>query len=870
MERFSTIKKLFAIILICCLFGSILPLHAYAANTYVINGKLISHTDVAWPGEGECWKYVNALYKKIWGVNFNSNFAGDSSTGYNMLRNLSDSKLTLTEDHLKEYVTNAALGSTIRICNSGTLHGNDSSGHSQLIVQKDINGFTIFESLSSGRYEKYFTWSQYCESGYLGGKYSYIKYIKWPSAPAYSGSNITPTDVTNPDNYKYPDPQTTGTFYRTSPTMKDSGENTYVSWIQAVLYQLGYSINIDGSYGQQTENIVKQFQNDNGLEVDGAVGVGTKTKLLELWNEKKAADSHTCNKNSSSYQAAHPHYLVYKCSVCGKEQVDTTVTQRMNSCNSCLPEKSSLTVSAGTSLDYTSFSWSVAGGADCYELIVYRNGEDTPLHWLYNLTSNNYTLQLSAGEYIAYVASINNDLIDSSCWWVYSDKVEFSVSDGGDFAPVVGSEYNGSRYELYNVRIPWYEAKAKCEELGGHLVVITSELENEAVGELVSQGGRHSYWMGMSDNDTEGMWVSVTGEVLTYENWMEGEPNNQNDEDYAVIRNVDGKTWNDAGDTYHNVLAGFICEYETEDNTDDGHIHDYYVTDSIPSTCTEYGYKVYTCDCGDTYTETSELSEHQFYFEYPIITDTSACVDFVADYCRRCCYIENCKLIYPDGIEKDLYLSVNPGDLSSYKDVIEMYKDLLFDADLNAFISTSDEKTIGFVWSEVCIEEATADEAVSTDDESFYYVLSIYKGTELVEEIKTFLPSCEWKFRTDGNHKAVITTYNKQDEIVNFSNVYSLDFMEINADWWGYYGDVDLNGKVNVKDATLVQKYLANMVNLDKHPLKQADVNSDGKLNIRDATVIQKYCAKLDVDSRIGCEYWDGYTAVSGIVVELA
>lgn len=52
-----------------------------------------------------------------------------------MLRNLSDGELTLTIEHLKTYVSNAALGSCLRICNSEYLHGGDGWGHSQIIAQ---------------------------------------------------------------------------------------------------------------------------------------------------------------------------------------------------------------------------------------------------------------------------------------------------------------------------------------------------------------------------------------------------------------------------------------------------------------------------------------------------------------------------------------------------------------------------------------------------------------------------------------------------------------------------------------------------------------------------------------------------------------
>ncbi len=60
-----------------------------------------------------------------------------------------------------------------------------------------------------------------------------------------------------------------------------------------------------------------------------------------------------------------------------------------------------------------------------------------------------------------------------------------------------------------------------------------------------------------------------------------------------------------------------------------------------------------------------------------------------------------------------------------------------------------------------------------------------------------------------------------------------------------FYGDADLNGKVNVKDATQVQKYTAKMLTLEGIAFTQADVTGDGKVNIKDATAIQKYVAKI-------------------------
>lgn len=65
-------------------------------------------------------------------------------------------------------------------------------------------------------------------------------------------------------------------------------------------------------------------------------------------------------------------------------------------------------------------------------------------------------------------------------------------------------------------------------------------------------------------------------------------------------------------------------------------------------------------------------------------------------------------------------------------------------------------------------------------------------------------------------------------------------------------GDVDNNGKVNVKDATLIQKYVAKISTLTQRDLLSADVTADGKVNIKDATAIQKYIAKIEIPYIIG------------------
>lgn len=53
-------------------------------------------------------------------------------------------------------------------------------------------------------------------------------------------------------------------------------------------------------------------------------------------------------------------------------------------------------------------------------------------------------------------------------------------------------------------------------------------------------------------------------------------------------------------------------------------------------------------------------------------------------------------------------------------------------------------------------------------------------------------------------------------------------------------GDVDMNGIVNVSDATLIQYYASSIKDLSYYQLSLADVNGDGVVNVLDATQIQR------------------------------
>ncbi|MBR0080186.1 MAG: hypothetical protein IJP69_07430 [Synergistaceae bacterium] len=117
--------------------------------------------------------------------------------------------------------------------------------------------------------------------------------------------------------------------------------------------------------------------------------------------------------------------------------------------------------------------------------------------------------------------------------------------------------WNKHRYQIYNETVTWEQAKTRCEELGGHLVTITSTQEQERVQYLLenAQTDYSSYWIGAKTNNS-GFWEWVTNEVFEkqYQNFAQGQPDGSGN--YLEIA-VNGE-WYNAGNTSH----GFICEFE--------------------------------------------------------------------------------------------------------------------------------------------------------------------------------------------------------------------------------------------------------------------------------------------------------------------
>lgn len=66
------------------------------------------------------------------------------------------------------------------------------------------------------------------------------------------------------------------------PLIRNGSRNNFVFLLQFLLNQNGYNVSVDGIFGNRTQNAVRDFQQRNGLAVDGIVGQNTWRTLLFL------------------------------------------------------------------------------------------------------------------------------------------------------------------------------------------------------------------------------------------------------------------------------------------------------------------------------------------------------------------------------------------------------------------------------------------------------------------------------------------------------------------------------------------------------------------------------------------------------------
>ncbi len=180
-------------------------------------------------------------------------------------------------------------------------------------------------------------------------------------------------------------------------------------------------------------------------------------------------------------------------------------------------------------------------------------------------TLKNVHMKFSATmTYMDYPVSADFDIT-----YEFGPAGEFHETDTEEDSQESGSvNPTGHQYEVYenDSVTTWEEAKAFCENLGGHLAIISSQEENDYVYNLMKESGYDSAYFGLTDKEEEGKWICVDGTSAEYVNWNSEEPSNSYDgENYAMFyyKYTDG-TWNDGDFDVETQNGGhaFICEWE--------------------------------------------------------------------------------------------------------------------------------------------------------------------------------------------------------------------------------------------------------------------------------------------------------------------
>ena len=559
-------KRLLSFVLAVLMIATLLPVTALAYTTYYINGVAVRCDDFD-SSPNECWTYANNIYNKIWGQQFNSLF--DDSA--NSLRNLSDSELTLTAEHLRNYVSNAALGSALRICSSEYLHGGDGWGHSQIIVQKDSNGFTVLQgglSASPYRNERYYTWSEYLNSW----NYAYIKYIKWPGAPAYGGGTVPgkPMLLGMKSAYDYRET----IIFKWENTESTTHYNLYIDRKQD-----------DGSY--TTDYKVYHYVT-SGQSV--TLPIGEYRVLLQSTN------SNAPGQGGTGWAYTNASYVYFTVS------------------NLADPGKPALIEMSGE-YDYREnivFKWNDTVNTTHYNLYIDKKQDDGSYQVDYKVNhyaESGIVLTLPKGEYRVLLQSTNSEYrTDDNSTWRYtnSDYVNFIVKNLADPGKPALLCLSAKYHKMVPILLCWDETINTT-----HYNIYLDKMNNDGTYQRAQT-------IHYAENNS-----TLSLEEGKYRICLQSTNSNYRTDDGNAWRYTDGD-WQyfEVSTDNHIWDAGVVTREATErengictytctlcgDTKEEiipalPHKHSYDAVVIAP-TCTTKGYTTHTCACGDSYVDT--------------------------------------------------------------------------------------------------------------------------------------------------------------------------------------------------------------------------------------------------------------------------
>ena len=257
--------------------------------------------------------------------------------------------------------------------------------------------------------------------------------------------------------------------------------------------------------------------------------------------------------------------------------------------------------------------------------------------------------------------------------------------------------------------------------------------------------------------------------------------------------------------------------------------HTYKKISTIPPTCVEKGYTLYRCAvCGnekkDNYVDTLPHN-------YEIINQNEATCTTEGLIVKRCSVCQKLDFVtIPKIVHRNFVNSISCDKCGA---TLESSHNGTDDSNSTWILKYDNAKSITITFSE------DSNIAQGTD---YIYILD-YNHQVVAELTGSEFAGKSYTFKSDILYISKATS----------QPFTGYGFKVVSAvENYGVIGDINLDNSIDVKDSTLIQKFSAMLIELDKTELALADANGDGRVDVKDVTIIQKYCVNLTVDSKIG------------------
>ena len=167
------------------------------------------------------------------------------------------------------------------------------------------------------------------------------------------------------------------------------------------------------------------------------------------------------------------------------------------------------------------------------------------------------------GANLSDIRIYNRTLSSAEVGQIYQQEAGSLDTDGDGLTDAWERGYG--RYQIVSGSFTWDQAKADAEARGGHLVTITSQDEWNVIWSLLGPNwGATVYWMGGTDQGTDGNWRWITEENWSFNRWYPSQPSGGGEHQLLSSGNLsDGQPgWNDGFGMYQpGNFGGYILEF---------------------------------------------------------------------------------------------------------------------------------------------------------------------------------------------------------------------------------------------------------------------------------------------------------------------